>query len=172
MLEILREVVGAFESADDLDQAVFELETRGIDRAAFSLLASEDSVVQKLGHRYRDVKEVEDDPNVPRATFFSRVSRLEAEYLPVPALASVGAILLVGTTTLLPILVAAGAGAALGAVLGRLMHERYATRVQEQLARGGILLWVQVRNAHEEQMATDVLQAHAAHDVHTHEAST
>ena len=82
MPEAIREVVAAFDDTNALDDAVYALETRGFDRAAFSLLANERAVEEKLGHRYQNVKEVEDDPNVPRATFFSRISRLEADYLP------------------------------------------------------------------------------------------
>lgn len=165
----IREVVAAFDDADALDTAVYGLETRGFDRAAFSLLASEDVVAQKLGHRYQQVKEVEDDPKVPRETFFSRVSRFEADYLPAPALASVGAFMLAGTGAAVPILLAAGTGALIGATLSKVMHEHYATRVREQLARGGLLLWVNVRNAREEATALEVLRAHSAHDVHVHE---
>ncbi len=165
----VREAVAAFEDTKTLEDAVFALETRGFDRAAFSLLASEDAVAQKLGHRFQQVTEVEDDPAVPRETFFSRASRLEAEYLPAPILASVGALAITGIGTLLPVLVVAGAGAVLGAALGRMMHERYASRVQEQIARGGLLLWVNLRSAQEEKTALEVLRAHAARDVHVHE---
>jgi short subunit dehydrogenase-like uncharacterized protein len=126
-------------------------------------------VADKLGHRYEQVKEVEDDPKAPRQTFYSRVSRLEADYLPTPLLASVGALALVGVGSILPVLIAAGAGGLLGAALSRMIHERHATRVQEQLQRGGLLLWVNVRNASEEKTALDVLRTHSAHDVHAHD---
>jgi hypothetical protein len=169
MPDTIKEAVAAFDNADALDKAVFALETRGFDRAAFSVLASEDAVEQKLGHRYRQVNEVEDDPKAPRATFFSRISRLEADYLPAPALAGIGALVVAGIGTVIPVLVAAGVGAALGAALGRLLHVHHAMLVDEQLARGGLLLWVNVRNADEEKTALEVLGAQAAHDVHVHE---
>lgn len=170
MTGTIKEVVAVFDNADALDEAVYALETQGFDRAAFSVLASEDAVAQKLGHRYQQTKEVEDNPKVPRETFFSRVSRLEAEYLPAPILASVGALVLVGTGTL-PVVVAAGAGAVLGAALGGVMHAHYAKRVEEQLAHGGLLLWVNVRDDKQETTAQDVLRQHSAHDVHTHEVA-
>ena len=165
----IREVVGVLDDTNTLDEVVYALQTRGFDRAAFSLLGSEAAVVKKLGHRYQRVKDVEDDPKAPRDTFFSHASRLEADYLPAPALAAVGAVILIGTGGVLPVVIAASAGALLGAALGRLMHERHAIRVQEQLARGGLLLWVNVRNPGEEQTAMDVLREHSAHDVHAHE---
>ena len=168
MPETIREVVAVFDDAETLDTAVYTLETRGFDRAAFSLLASEEAVAQKLGHRYQQVREVEDDPKVPRETFFSRISRLEAEYLPAPGLASIGALMLAGVGSGLPALIAAGGGALIGAALGRLIHERHARRIEEQLARGGLVLWVNVRDAREEKTAVEVLRAHSAHDVHAH----
>jgi len=169
MQQTSREVVAVFDDVDGLDKAVYALETRGFDRAAFSLLASEHAIAERLGHRYRQVAEVEDDPQVLRETFFSRASRLEAEYLPAPALAAIGALIIAGTGTLLPVVIAASGGALIGAALGRLMHERHATRVREQLERGGLLLWVNVRNVTEENTALEVLRAHSAHDVHAHD---
>jgi hypothetical protein len=50
-----------------------------------------------------------------------------------------------------------------------MIQQDHATRVQEQLARGGLLLWANVRNSNEEKTALEVLRAHAAHDVHAHD---
>ena len=168
-METIREAVALFDDEKALDEAVYALETRGFDRAAFSVLASEDAVARKIGHRYQSVREVEDRPDVPRDTFFSRISRIESEVLPAPAFASIGALALAGIGSPVAVLVVAGAGAALGVLLGRLLHEHFALRVQEQLARGGLLLWVNVRNAQEEQTALEVLKAQSAHDVHVHD---
>jgi hypothetical protein len=151
------------------DNAVYTLETRGFDRAAFSLLPSEEAVSLKLGHRYQQVREVEDEPGVPRDTFLSRISRLEADYLPAPKLASVSALVFARAGSVLPVLIAAGAGAALGTALSRVIHEHHASRVQEQLARGGLLLWVNVRNARAEHTVLEVPRAQSAHTVHAHE---
>jgi hypothetical protein len=97
MPNTIQEVVAMFDDSKALDDAVDRLETRGFDRAAFSLLANEASVAEKLGHRYQRVEEVADNPATPRTTFFSRISRWEADYLPAPALASVGAVMFAGT---------------------------------------------------------------------------
>jgi len=169
MAKTIREVVAVFDDTKSLDAAVYALQARGLDRAAFSLLASEAAVAEKVGHRYRQVKDVEDDPDVPRSTFFSRVSRLETDYLPAPILASVGALVLFGVGTFLPVLVAAGTGGLIGVALSRVLHEQHAARVQEQLTHGGLLLWVNVRNTTEEETAMEVLRAHSAHDVHAHD---
>jgi hypothetical protein len=169
MSKTIREVVAAFGNAAALDNAVFDLETHGFDRAAFSVLATEDTVARELGHRYRQVREVEDDPLVPRETFFSKMSRLEAVYLPAPGLASLGWLTLAGVGGAVPAVIAAGIGGLIGAVLGGLIQQHYATRVQEQLARGGIVLWVNVRDSAEEEHALQILRGLGAQDVHAHE---
>jgi hypothetical protein len=165
----IREVVAAFDDAAALDSAVFDLETHGFDRAAFSVLTTEATVARELGHRYRQVQDVEDNPRVPRETFFSRMSRLEAEFLPAPGLASLGWLTLAGVGGGLPAVIAAGVGGLIGAVLGGLIQQHYAARIQEQLAMGGIVLWVNVRNSAEEEQALLTLRGHGAHDVHAHE---
>jgi len=76
----IREAVAVFDDPQKLEDAVFALETHGFDRAAFSLLADEATVERKLGYRYKRVAEMEDLAKAPRETFFTRVSRLEAEY--------------------------------------------------------------------------------------------
>ncbi|GLR68048.1 hypothetical protein GCM10010909_27290 [Acidocella aquatica] len=164
-----REAVAVFDTAEALDAAVFALETHGFDRAAFSLLASEEAVEQKLGHRYQLVKEMEDNPAAPRDTFYSRISRLEATYLPAPALAAIGGLMFAGATVALPAVIAAGGGFLLGAAMGGLIHHHHAARVKEQLERGGLVLWVGVRDAAQEEKALQILREHSAHDVHAHE---
>jgi len=165
-----REVVGAFDDEKALDAAVRELEEeRGFEPDRFSLLASEDAVEKKLGNRYQQVRDVEDLPNVPREAFFSRFSRLGDEFLAVPVLASVGALLFVGVSPVPTVVVAAGAGAALGLALGQVAHQRHVAQVQEQLARGGLVLWIHVTGAHQEKTALEVLRAHSARDVHAHD---
>jgi hypothetical protein len=162
-----REAVGVFDHLKDLEAAVFTLETRGFDRAAFTVLANEATVESRLGHRYQRVAEMTDESRAPRETFFSHVSRLEAEYGPAVGLASVGSLLFMGAGPLL-VLAATGSGAAIGAALGFLIYRHEAERIQEQLARGGLLLWVHVHDASQEALAMEVLRAHGAHDVHVH----
>jgi hypothetical protein len=169
MAQTIREAVAVFDDPETLEKAVFALETHGFDRAAFSLLADEATVEKKLGHRYRRVAEMEDEPAAPRETFFSKVSRVEAEYgLPV-GLAFIGVVALAGIGGTLPVVIAAGGGAAVGAVLGGLIHRHHVHRIEEQLARGGLLLWVAVHDVAEEKTAVEILKGHSAHDVHIHE---
>lgn len=171
MTSQIREVVAIFDDAETLENAVYDLETHGFDRAAFSVLASEDTVERKLGKRYQRIEEMEDQPDAPRETFFSRTSQLEAEYGLAPALGFIAAVAfgLGSAAVTIPMLVATGSGLAVGAVLGRIIHQHHAERLQEQLERGGILLWVNIRNADEERKAMTVLETHGARELHAHD---
>jgi hypothetical protein len=166
MVGTIQEVVAVFDSAKQLEDAVFDLERHGFDRAAFSLLASEHVIEQKLGRRYQSIREMEDEPEAPRETFYSRVSRIEAEYGLPALLAAIGG--LAFGTLVVPALIAAGTGAAIGGVLGNMIHRHHAERLREQLERGGLLLWVNVRNEAEAAKAVEILGTHSAHDVHRH----
>lgn len=166
MVGTLQEVVAVFDSATQLEDAVFDLQRHGFDRAAFSLLASEHVVQQKLGRPYQSIQEMEDAPGAPRETFYSRVSRIEAEFGLPALLAAIGG--LAFGTLVVPALIAAGTGAAIGGVLGRMIHQHHAERLREQLERGGLLLWVNVRNEAEAEKAVQILNTNSAHDVHVH----
>ena len=62
--------MAVFDDEQSLNDAVYVMATRGFDRAAFSLLATEQAVSEKLGHRYQCVAEMEDEAKAPRETSF------------------------------------------------------------------------------------------------------
>jgi hypothetical protein len=49
------------------------------------------------------------------------------------------------------------------------MDRRHADWLQEQLDRGGILLWVRTSDSVAEEAALSILKRHSAHDVHLHD---
>ena len=60
------EAVAIFQDIASLDNAVEALFQGGFGKDDISLLASEKTVEDKLGHRYEHVDELEDDPEAPR----------------------------------------------------------------------------------------------------------
>jgi len=66
----IREAVGVFGSANDLQAAIDELLSSGFHRADLSLLTSEEAVNEKLGG-FANVRAVEDNPVVPRTAYVS-----------------------------------------------------------------------------------------------------
>ncbi len=173
----IREAVGYFVSADTLQAAIDELLSSGYDRAELSLLAAEHAVEEKLGHKYRKVAELEDDPVVPRCCYISTESVGGAEgaliggLLYVGGVAAAGAIVASGgalAAAITAAAVAGGAGGLIGAVLAKLVGDHHARHLQEHLDHGGLLLWVRTRDAGYEKRAADILRKHSGRDVHVH----
>ncbi|MGE0666186.1 MAG: hypothetical protein AB7O49_06475 [Sphingomonadales bacterium] len=180
-IDTRREAVAVFRSAEHLECAIDELLSSGFDRAELSLLAAQDAVEEKLGHHYQKVAELEDDMAVPRTCYVSTGARGDAEgalmggLLYVGAVAAAGLVLASGGTLAAALATAAvsgGTGGAIGAVLAWLVGEHHAEYLQEQLDRGGLLLWVQLRDDDHERAALRILDKHSGRDVHAHAVHT
>ena len=174
----IREAVGVFHDAAALETAIDELSSAGFDRAEISLLAGEATVATKLGHLYDKVETLEDDPDVPRTAYVSKeaVGAAEGSIIGalsyVPALAAAGVVVASGGPLGAAIAAAAlygGSGAMIGAILARLVGDHHAAYLQEQLDKGGLLLWVRTRDAAHEARAVRILSKHAAYDIHIHD---
>ncbi|SME90371.1 hypothetical protein SAMN06265365_101307 [Tistlia consotensis] len=173
----VREVVARFEEARAFEDAVDLVERHGVDRAAVSMMASREAVQQKLGHRFRLSSELEDEPAVPQSVFSNRYEIAEAKGaaigLPV-YIGGAGAGLAVfasgGTLAFAAVIAAAGAaaGAGIGALLSRAISKRHAEHLEEQLAEGGLLLWVRVGDEAQERQVVDLLTSAGGRDVRAH----
>ena len=173
----IREAVGVFGDVDAMQHAIDDLLSSGFDRAELSLLASEETVDEKLGHKYEKVAEIEDDATVPRTRYVSPEVIGEAKTALVGglfflgSLGAVGAIVASGGA-----LAAATTGAALGAgtwgllgeILTKFIGDEHARNIQEQLKHGGLLLWVRCSNSEREKSAMEILSRHSGRDVHVH----
>ncbi|HEX6143336.1 MAG TPA: hypothetical protein VFZ01_11490 [Geminicoccaceae bacterium] len=169
-----------FHDPASFQEAVDELLSSGFDRLELSLLASERAVDAKLGHHYRKVAELEDDPRVPRTWYVSLESIGDAEGGLIGGLMYVGAVVAGGAVVasggtlagaFLAAAMAGGAGGLIGSALARLMDYHHADYLQQQLDKGGLLLWVRTRDAEHEGRAREILERHSADDVHVHELS-
>jgi hypothetical protein len=177
---LIRETVGVFQDQENFQSAIDDLLSSGFDRADLRFLASRTAVEEKLGHAYRTVRELEDEPAVPRVAYVSTESigdakgGVAAALIYIGAVATAGAVFASGGTVAAAIAtaVAAGAGgAALGMLLDRHIEDRYLQRMEEQLARGGLLLWVNTRDAEHQTRAVEILTQNRAEDVHVHDLS-
>ena len=172
---IVTEAVAVFDDVRALDGAVHELRRAGFRKSDISLLATEHAVEKKLGHRYERVEELEDDPNAPRTAYRTRASVGDSEDMIVGSLTYLPTVVAAGTVVASAGVVAAAvtgtaiAGALIGTVLARWLDQHHADRLQEQLDRGGLLLWVRVRDDDAERRALEILRRHSAHDVHVHQ---
>lgn len=173
-----REAVAVFPGADALEAAVTDLEMSGFDRAAISVLGSDQAGRECIGRLYRSVAEIEDDARAPQSAFVSRGSRLEGEAAAVTFPFFIGGIVgaagVVGSGGALAGAIAATVlggvtGAGLGGLLARAIALRHAHRVEEQVRQGGLVLWVSVADADRERRALAILQKNGGRDVHVHD---
>lgn len=173
----VREAVGVFSSSENLQAAIDELLSSGFNRAELSLLASEQAVEQKLGHRYEKVTTLADDPSVPRAVYVSTEAIGDAQggiiggLFFVGATAAAGAIVASGGALGAAVVAAAlagGVGGVIGTILARWVGDHHAHYLQHQLEHGGLLLWVRTWQAEDERRATEILRRHSGGNVHVH----
>lgn len=176
-IQTVDEAVGVFHSADDLQAAMDELQSSGFMRQELSILADEKTVEEKLGHRYKRVREAEDDKDSPRTVFIQNETIGEAEGsligLPLYLAATTAAAVTVATggtalTAALAAMAAGATGAGVGAVFAHIVAKHHADFIQEQLDLGGILLWVNLGRPEMSEKAVTILKKHSAHDVHVH----
>ncbi len=173
----IREVVGVFNNSDTLQKAIDELQTQGFARHHMSVLADAITVEKKLGHIYRRVEELEDNPNVPRTIFvpLDSIGSAEGGLIGAPlyiASCTAAAIVTVSQGSLLTAVMAAIASGAGGALIGNIFAKRlgkhHADYIQEQIKRGGLLLWVFLPDTKHEKQAIKILKKYSARDVHIH----
>lgn len=175
--ETIREAVGIFGGATELQDAIDELLSSGFHRAELSLLAREHTVQQKLGRHY-EKSLLDDAPGVPRAAYVSTEAIGDAKGGLIGGLGYVGAVAAAGAVvasggTLAAALGAAalagGAGGLIGSVLAKLVGDHHARHLQEHIERGGLLLWVRTWKPDDEARATEILTRHSGMQVHVHE---
>ena len=177
-VKMIREAVAVFHDYQTLQDAIDDLLNAGFEYSDISLLASEKAVQEKLGHRYEKISELEDDPDVPRVAYADRDSLVEGRAALVGGLGYIGAVAAAGAIvatggTLAAIIagavIAGGSGGVIGTLAARWLGKDRASDVQSQLEKGGLLLWVRLRDEEVERRALRVLTRLSADDVHVHE---
>jgi len=175
--ENIKEAVGVFKDVESLQAAIDELQIRGFERRHLSVLADVKTVEEKMGHIYKRVEEAEDDPNVPRTIFvpLESIGDAEGALIGVPLyVAFCAATIMVvasGGTLLTAIMAATGAGAGgalIGTIFAQMLSKHHADYIEEQINRGGLLLWVTLPDSQHEKNALEILKKHSAYDVHVH----
>jgi hypothetical protein len=174
----VREAVGVFTDGDELEDAIEDLQLAGFERYQIHLLASRRAAELKCKRMIGHVRELEDEPELPPGNYADRHELAEAKaaltsgLALLGSLAAVGAVVATGGAVAAAIAAAAaggGVGGGLGGLLARLLGQRRAHQIEDQLRNGGLLLWVEVRDAGQEPKAVEILGRHSGQDVHVHE---
>lgn len=173
----VREAVALFDTEDEMQAAVDELETKGFSNTAISRPASQNEVEIALHHQVRNVKDLEDDSEVPRKAFIGPDSRTEgmAVLLMIPVyifvMAAAGFAAASGLAVWQAIVISLMVGL-FGVMVGGFFVYRITKRKVERARRekkwGGFLLWVRTGNNDQEDKAVNILRQHAGRDVHMH----
>ena len=172
MTEVQYRVVGVLRSPQALQAVIDRLEVAGFDRAQFGVLASKEALSSGRGAETAD--ELADDPYVP--TKAEREPESEGAFTGalvgglsyLGATAAAAAVILTGggLGLVLAALVAAGGAAGLvGALVAHGFHQEHADMIEEQLAHGGIVLWIRPRDDDQERAATAELKATGAQKI-------
>jgi hypothetical protein len=173
----VRGTVGVFTDCDELEDAIEDLQLAGFDRDQIHLLASWRAVEAKLGHIMGNGRELEGESYLPAGNYADRHERAEGAAALTSGLAllgsmtAIGAVVATGGTlamTIAAAIVAGGVGGGIGGMLVRALGKHRTHQVEEQLRRGGLLLWVELRSEAQEQKANEILQRHSGKDVHVH----
>lgn len=168
-----REAVAIFDDETSLNNAVDALMQAGLREDDLSLLVASKSPEEEDA----TAAELADKDFVTHADYVSPDSRVEglAALVGVPiyvAGAGTAAFVATGGVALVPIIaVVAGTGLAAGVVgliLARIFGRHHSERVQAQIAKGGLLLWVRMPEAARDATVLDILRRTGAHDVHLH----
>lgn len=171
------EAVGIFHRAEDLQEAIDELLSSTFHRSELSLLANETTMQEKLGDRYRRVNTLAHDPAVPRSAYVSPEAIGDAQGALIAALTYFGAASAAGAIvasggTMAAIITAAvlagGSGGLLGTLLAKWLGNHHAEYLQEQIERGGLLLWVRTSDSARERRAVEIMKRHSGGEVHVH----
>jgi hypothetical protein len=171
------EAVGVFHDPAALHGAISDLSGAGVDRAEMSILAQEGILEGEPATGYRTTRQAADDPTAPRQAIYADTDVRQGRTLVtsmasvIAAFAASGAVVLTGGAALAAIAAAIGAGGgvgALGALVGKRVGDAQQNYLSEQMARGGILLWIKITDPAHEARIREILERHAA-DVHVHD---
>jgi hypothetical protein len=171
------EAVGVFDDFKSMQAAMYDLMIAGFSRYDISVLGSEEAVREKLGSAFWQSKDLEDNPDAPRAAFVSEEAMGEMEGAIVGGFLFLGSwiammALLGPASTLAASVGVAAIGGVPGAVIGTLLARRadkgHRDYYRQQIENGGILIWVRTVDAQKEKLATEIMKRHSGRDVHVH----
>ncbi|WP_262691151.1 hypothetical protein [Kordiimonas aestuarii] len=173
----LREAVALFDTEEDMQAAVDDLESHGFSNAAISRPVRPEEVASVIQTPVLNVADLEDDARVPREPVDDNNSRtgitMVAVLIPIYLLLLAGAAVAAGhglkTWEAVVLVVGLGAVGMLGAgyYVSKLSTEKR-TRIRSEQSLGGLLLWVRTGSREQEGRALEILRRHAGRDVHLH----
>lgn len=153
---INQEAYGIFDSHENLQKALQNLENAGIPRIFTSVLGSHEKLVSLYGTKTPPPEDVSEDPEAPHQ------APVKQEEINTGASAVVGTATYLGAVSAaiatgalsLPVTIAVSAAAGLasgaaGVTLLKIFGDQYSESMAEQIEAGGIVLWIKISEADE-----------------------
>jgi len=174
----VREVAGVCRSPDALDAAVAGLLLSGFDRTDVDLMGEPEVLRRRLGIDHVPVEKLADLPAAAAKPYLGSAD------LAATLSTLAGILIFVGAAGAALLVVASGgswwrsvaagvggvaAGAALVAIVANRLKRAQEKELEQQLAAGGIVLWVRARSSEREKRAQQILRAHGAEAIRVHE---
>jgi hypothetical protein len=171
MSDEIHRIAGALPSAEALNRVVDALETEGFDRAQFGVLASRDAL--PAGESAAEIAadpNVRTDANSEPETEGALSGAIIGGLMYAGAATAAGLVVLSGGGLGIALAALIGAGGASGLVAGLVahgFHQQHAEFIEDQVSRGGVVLWIQPRDAAQAKTATEQLKAEGAEPIIT-----
>ena len=173
---MFKEAVCVFDNIKNLQDCIRTLEGSAFPRQDISVMGQRGELEEVFDQKAVDPDLAMDDPETPRQA----PARPEEQTIGTSALiggtAYVGAMamaLSAGAAALPAIagaaVLGAAGGGAIGAVLSKLLGDHYNHGIEEQIEKGGLLLWVRTPDTHKEVLAKVIMRQHHGRDVHIQE---
>ena len=172
----VKEAVGIFDDNNKLQASIDELSISGFERQEISVIGSESAMQKKFKVSFKNPKQLVDNPKTPRGINVSteEIGVAEGAVISGGVLVGVVASLIaaggVAVHSSIPAaIIGVTAGTALGGVIAQLIGSSHAEKLNKQIEKGGLVLWVRTSNKTKEKLASSILQKHGATDVHIHD---
>ncbi len=174
-----REAVGVFMNIDDLQAAVRDLEGTAFPRQDISVMGTREELMEVFGNKTVDPHVAMESDATPRDVLPRPEEKTigTAAMVGIPAYVGAMGAALAGGAVAFPGLIAAAVigglgGGTLGAILVKLMGDRDVRHYEEQIERGGLLLWVRTPDREREEIAIRIMRARNGREVHIHDISS
>ena len=144
----------------------------GFDASDVSVLAPHDALADHFDDRIPSPEQLADSPDTPREDLAREAAVAAAAHAIAEGLSMIGAIGAAGMAYAVggPVGVATTTGAAVESsvegVLSGFVNESYSGRFEQNLADGGLVVWVRVRDAERAEAARAVLAEHGGAHIH------
>lgn len=172
----VREVIARFDNLTQFESAVELLEDSGISSDTIHMMASHDAVRKGLGHRFDQTSRIDYESSAPQTIYEDKhdVANEKALAVGVPVyigcvVSGIAVVATGGTLAFAALAGAAGAavGGGLGGLIARVIGKKHAEFLQVELAKGALLVMVEVKDA-DEARVTALLQGSGGKDVKGH----